>query len=113
MVSAVGVEPWGVPDGQGLYDASPGWKGERSMTLQNWREVLALIAGGVIDLWILGMGIAILYLIYTGKINLSRLISEPNGDASMSRFQLLIFTLVIALSLFVVVASAEPAGFPD
>lgn len=51
--------------------------------------------------------VSIIYLIFAGKIDLSRLISEPNGDASMSRFQLLIFTFVVALSLFFIVAATN------
>jgi hypothetical protein len=51
-------------------------------------------------------GFAILIHIAQGKIDLSDLLSEgSDGKASMSRFQLLIFTLVIALSLFLVVAN--------
>lgn len=59
------------------------------------------------------LGFAVLWHIYTGKIDLSRLISEPSGDASMSRLQLLIFTFVIALSLFLIIASAREPAFPD
>lgn len=59
------------------------------------------------------IGVAILYNVFTGKIDLSGLISEPNGDASMSRFQLLVFTFVIAASLFLIIASAgPPPAFP-
>src|SRR5207253_10702956 len=58
------------------------------------------------------LGVAILWFIFTGKIDLSRLISEPNGDASMSRFQLLIFTFVIALSLFLVIVAKSTPAFP-
>jgi len=53
------------------------------------------------------LGLAVLWQIFTGKIDLTRLISEPSGDASMSRMQLLIFTFVIALSLFLVIASSK------
>ena len=57
-------------------------------------------------------GFAVLVYIANGSIDLSGLLSET-GDkgASMSRFQLLIFTLVIALSLFLVVVSNMK--FPD
>ena len=58
-------------------------------------------------------GFAVLVYIANGSIDLSELLSE-SGDskgASMSRFQLLIFTLVIALSLFLVVVSNMK--FPD
>src|ERR1043166_5303075 len=58
------------------------------------------------------VGVAILYYVFTGKIDLSGLISEPTGDASMSRFQLLVFTFVIAASLFLIIASAAPPAFP-
>jgi hypothetical protein len=59
------------------------------------------------------LGAAIIGFIFTGKIDLTRLISEPTGDASMSRFQLLIFTFVIALSMFLIIASSSEPGFPD
>jgi hypothetical protein len=51
-------------------------------------------------------GFAVLVYMANGKIDLSGLLSETGDDkgASMSRFQLLIFTLVISLSLFMVVA---------
>src|SRR5262249_43656642 len=52
-------------------------------------------------------GFAVLVYIANGSIDLSELLSEQGDSkgASMSRFQLLIFTLVIALSLFLVTAS--------
>jgi hypothetical protein len=45
----------------------------------------------------------LLWFIWTDKIDLSRILSEANGSASMSRLQLLIFTLVVAISLFLIV----------
>lgn len=58
-------------------------------------------------------GFAVLIYIANGRIDLSDLLSEQGDSkgASMSRFQLLIFTLVIALSLFLVVVSKM--AFPD
>lgn len=56
---------------------------------------------------------AILFRVVTGQIDLTRLISEPTGDASIARFQLLVFTFVVALSLFLIIASGTPPGFPD
>jgi hypothetical protein len=47
----------------------------------------------------------VLWRILRGDINLDLLISEKTGEASMSRFQLLIFTFVIALSFFLIVIS--------
>jgi hypothetical protein len=65
---------------------------------------------------ILLFGVAILIYIAKGNIDLSDLLSETGTSkgASMSRFQLLIFTLVIALSLFLVVVSKMdfPASIP-
>jgi uncharacterized membrane protein YgcG len=56
-------------------------------------------------------GMVILVEIIRGNIDLSGLLSE-DGKASMSRFQLLIFTFVIALSLFLMVAE-NGTKFPD
>jgi hypothetical protein len=53
----------------------------------------------------------ILWFIWTDKIDLSRLLSESNGSASMSRFQLLIFTMVIAISLYMIVE--KTGAFPQ
>lgn len=56
-------------------------------------------------------GFMILAAIASGKIDISKLLTEDGGGASMSRFQLLIFTFVIALSLFLVVIS--DSALPD
>jgi peptidoglycan/LPS O-acetylase OafA/YrhL len=48
-------------------------------------------------------GMVILVDIIRGNIDLKTLLSEDGKGASMSRFQLLIFTFVIALSLFLLV----------
>ncbi len=53
----------------------------------------------------------VLVHIWQGKIDLSKLLSEENGDASMSRFQLLVFTFVIALGM--VVGLVRTGDFPD
>ena len=78
---------------------------------------LSVVCGYLICGLIGLIGIAVLWLIYTGTIDLSRLISEPNGDASMSRFQFLIFTFVISLSLFLVIVSGKDSNgklaFPE
>lgn len=57
------------------------------------------------------LALTILVYIWQGKINLQHLVSEADGCASMSRFQLLIFTFVIAFSLFEIVESGMK--FPD
>ena len=67
---------------------------------------MAQVCGFVLCLFIGLLALTILYLIWTRKIDLSQLLSEANGDASMSRFQLLIFTFVIAIALFEIVESS-------
>lgn len=75
---------------------------------------LTLAIGWVLLAFVTLLGLAIVWLVVRGTIDLSRLISEPTGDASMSRFQLLIFTFVIGLSLFLVIVGKGdiPPTFP-
>lgn len=75
-------------------------------------QTLTLIAGYLICGIVGILGILVIWKIIDGSINLDRLISEPNGDASLSRFQFLVFTFVIALSLFLVII-AKGGTFPD
>ena len=77
-------------------DNMPGW--------------LMAVCGVILCVFLGLLGLLILWYIWTGKINLSSLLSEANGDASMSRFQLLIFTFVIAFSLFYLVETGH--AFP-
>jgi hypothetical protein len=70
-------------------------------------KMLALVAGSVVCVLVGGFGVLILWEMWVGNIDISKLISEPTGDASMSRFQLLVFTFVIALSLFLVVVATS------
>jgi hypothetical protein len=44
--------------------------------------------------------VMLLYKMWTNQINLSTLLMEANGDASMSRFQLLVFSLVVAVGIY-------------
>jgi hypothetical protein len=77
-----------------------------------WFTFLAFIAGFVVIFLTGGLSLIVIIKAAQGKIDLSRLISEPNGDASMSRLQLLIFTFVISLSLFLIVIGSAPPAFP-
>src|SRR3569833_1075722 len=71
------------------------------------------VAAGIVMLSLVGLtGLTLLVLIWFGKIDLSKLICEPNGDASTSRLQFLIFTFVISISLAIVSLSANPPSFP-
>ena len=79
---------------------------------------IAYIFAAAIALIILGFAAVVLYLILSGRIPLVGLLSEPSvpGDkngpkASLSRFQFLIFTFVIA-GLYLVL-SLESGNFVD
>lgn len=78
------------------------------------KVVHAIEYGGLIITFLLGF--MILAAIASGKIDISTILEEKSsaggtGAASMSRFQLLIFTFVIALSLFLIVVNT--GKFPD
>lgn len=73
---------------------------------------LALVMGWIITVLIAAFALAIIYKMVRGDINLMYLISGTDGDASLSRFQFLIFTFVIALGLFLIILSASPPSFP-
>lgn len=78
-------------------------------------KLIMTIGYGLLALTFL-FGMAILVEIIRGNIDLSALLSESGKGASMSRFQLLIFTFVIALSLFLLVVqngTAFPKIPPD
>src|SRR5579863_5817146 len=66
---------------------------------------LKVLTGYVALILVFFYGFMVLVEMVRGRINLSKLVSESDGTASMSRFQLLIFTFVIALSLVLMVAS--------
>jgi hypothetical protein len=72
------------------------------------------LGGWVIVCFVGLLGLNFLILIYWNNIDLKELTSEVDGGASLSRLQFLIFTFVIALSLFLVIV-ATPGGlkFPD
>lgn len=79
--------------------------------------VLAIEYGGLVITFLFGF--MILAAIASGKIDISAILEEKAADgtttgASMSRFQLLIFTFVIALSLFLIVVNTGdfPATIP-
>jgi hypothetical protein len=83
---------------------------------QNALNKLKIATGFTLLALIFLFGFAVLVYIANGTIDLSDLLSETGDSkgASMSRFQLLIFTLVIALSLFLVTAAnmAFPTTIP-
>ena len=69
-------------------------------------------SGYIACIFLGAIAITVIVWIWQGKMNLSNLINEVNGQASMSRFQLLIFTFVIAISLFALVEKRTDGTFP-
>ncbi|MDP9120218.1 MAG: hypothetical protein M3O15_02440 [Acidobacteriota bacterium] len=82
-------------------------------------ERLTVVVGYVIVILVFFFGLMVLIAMATDKINLSGLLCEPGTDskASIGRFQLLIFTFVIAFSLFLIIISGSKDGkdlkFPE
>lgn len=71
---------------------------------------LEVIVGYIVCVLVGLFGLRILWLMFNGQIDLRLLLSEKTGPAdqpraSMSRLQLLIFTFVVSLSLFLVIVS--------
>lgn len=75
-------------------------------------QTLAQIMGWMAAVFMGAAGLIVLYKMAFDKIDLQKLVSEENGDASMSRFQLLLFTFVIVMSLFLITLSQTPPAFP-
>ncbi len=72
---------------------------------------LALIAALIVVIFTGVLGGLVLWAILTGRIDLSQLISEENGKASVSRFQFLVFAFIIASSFLVI--ALEKGVFPS
>jgi hypothetical protein len=72
-----------------------------------------LILSWAVTIFVVFLEAMVVFLVLTGRIKLDRLISDPDGSASLARFQFLIFTFVIATSFFLVVIGQDPPGFPD
>ena len=75
-------------------------------------ENLALFIGWPLALFIGFLELVVIWKVATNQIDIRNLLDEPDGTgASFSRFQFLIFTFVIAMSLFWVVVRHD--GFPE
>lgn len=74
---------------------------------------LGLAIGWILTLLIGLLGALVVLKILTGQIDLKHLINDELGHASLSRFQFLIFTFVIAMSLFFIIASKTPPDYPQ
>lgn len=76
------------------------------------RVVYAVEYGALVIVFLFGF--MVLAAIASGKIDISSLLEEKgsaSGGASMSRFQFLIFTFVVAISLLLIVVSSK--AFPN
>jgi len=75
--------------------------------------VMLTICGYIVCFFIGLLAATVLVYIWQNKIDLTHLLSEANGSASISRLQLLIFSFVIAISLFVLVEKRTDNTLPD
>lgn len=73
---------------------------------------IRMVMEWIVVLFIGLVGLITLYRLASGNIDLRYLLSEENTHASMSRFQLLIFTFIISVSLFLIIISKTPPDFP-
>ncbi len=75
---------------------------------------LTQVFGWVIAVFLGLLELLILFWLWRNPRVLEGLISEPGKDkASLSRFQFLVFTFVIAMSFYLIVISATPPAFPE
>ena len=75
-------------------------------------EILGLTIGWMLTIVIGLLSLIIVWKVWNGDIDINYLISDELGYASLSRFQMLIFTFVIAMSLFYVLVMKSPPEFP-
>jgi uncharacterized BrkB/YihY/UPF0761 family membrane protein len=76
-------------------------------------EVLGLVIGWLLTVIIAALAAKILIKVWRDEIDLAFLISDENGDASLSRFQFLVFTFVVAMSLFYLIVIKSPPDYPS
>jgi hypothetical protein len=76
-------------------------------------DKLKLATGYAALIFLFLLSMIVLLDLATNKINLSQMLEELDGGASLSRFQLLVFTFVIGFSFFVIVASNKEGKFPE
>jgi uncharacterized BrkB/YihY/UPF0761 family membrane protein len=75
-------------------------------------EILGLTIGWILTIVIGLLLLIIVWKIWKDEIDLAFLISDELGYASLSRFQMLLFTFVIAMSLFYIIVMKSPPDFP-
>lgn len=74
--------------------------------------LLGLVIGWILTGFIGLLAVMILIKIWRGDIDLNYLIADENGWASLSRFQFLVFTFVVAMSLFYLIVANTPPQYP-
>jgi uncharacterized BrkB/YihY/UPF0761 family membrane protein len=75
-------------------------------------EILGLTIGWILTVVIGLLALIIVWKIAKGDIDLNYLISDELGYASLSRFQFLVFTFVVAMSLFYLIVIGHPPQYP-
>ncbi len=75
-------------------------------------EILGLAIGWIITIFIGMLAFIIIVKVWKGDIDLNYIISDELGYASLSRFQFLIFTFVVAMSLFYLIVIGQPPKYP-
>ncbi|MDR4507746.1 MAG: hypothetical protein MRJ65_05835 [Candidatus Brocadiaceae bacterium] len=76
-------------------------------------EAAKVVTAWMIPVFIGLLGLLVLRKIHKNEISLAGLINESSGEASMSRFQLMVFTFVIAISLFLIIVNSNFSSFPE
>jgi uncharacterized BrkB/YihY/UPF0761 family membrane protein len=81
--------------------------------MNGYITVLTITVGWMIAIFVGLLGLLVLWRIFRGDIELNSLLEEESSHkASMARFQFLIFTFVIAMSLFLVILGEGKPAFP-
>jgi hypothetical protein len=74
-------------------------------------STMVVVIGWILTIFLGVLAVVILWKIITNEISLRYLISDEQGFASLSRFQFLLFTFVIAMTLFYLIIT--DGKFPD
>lgn len=78
--------------------------------------ILGLAIGWILTIFLGIVGLIVVVKMAVGGdkgIDLKNLIDDEKGNASLARFQFLVFTFVIAMSLFYIIASKNPPDYPE
>ena len=75
-------------------------------------EILGLTIGWILTVVIGLLAFTFVVKVWLGHIDLDWLISDERGYASLSRFQFLVFTFVVAMSLFYLIVIGTPPKYP-